>query len=58
MTSELSVKLRGIEIDNQVKCNSHATTLCQKTGSQLNAIGRLRKYLGKCFDRSFCIFKL
>ena len=58
MTSELSVKLRGIEIDNQLKFNSHATTLCQKAGSQLNTIGRLRKYLGKCFDRSFCIFKL
>ena len=30
MTSELFVKLRGIEIDNQLKFNSHATTLCQK----------------------------
>ena len=57
MTSELFVKLRGIEIDNQLKFNSHATTLCQKTGSQLNAIRRLRKYLGKYFDKSFCIFK-
>ena len=57
LTSEHSVKLRGIEIDNQLKCDSHVSTLCQKTRSKLNAIGRLGKYFGKYLYRSLCIFK-
>ena len=39
-TSEHSIRLPDIEIDN------HVSELCKKTGSQLNAIGRLRKYIG------------
>ena len=61
ITSEHSVKLLGIEIDNQLNFDNHVSTLCKKAGSQLNAIGRLRKYIGfpekKGSDRSFCIFK-
>ena len=45
ITSKHSVKLVGIEIDNQLKFGNHVSTLCRKTGSQLNA-GRLRKYIG------------
>ena len=45
-TSEHSVKLLGIEIDNQLKFDNHVSTLCKKVGSQVNAIGRLRKYIG------------
>ena len=47
ITSEHSVKLLGLEIDNnQLKFDNHVSTLCRKAGSQLNAIGRLRKYIG------------
>ena len=46
VTSEHSVKLLGIEIDNQLKSNNYVSTLCEKASSQLNAIGRLRKYIG------------
>ena len=37
ITSEHSVRSLAMEIDN------HVSTLCKKAGSQLNAIGRLRK---------------
>ena len=37
ITSEHSVKLLGIEIDNQLKFDNHISTLCRKAGSQLNA---------------------
>ena len=43
ITSENSVKLLGVEIDSQL---NHISTLCKKAGSQLYAIGRLRKYIG------------
>ena len=46
ITSEHSVKLLGIEIENQLKFDNHVSTLCRKAGSQLNTIGRLRKYIG------------
>ena len=46
VTSEHSVKLLGIEIDNQLNFDNNVSTLCKKAGSQLNAIGRLRKYIG------------
>ena len=46
VASENSVKLLGIEINNQLKFDNHVSTLCRKAGSQLNTIGRLRKYIG------------
>ena len=46
ITSEHSVTLLGIKIDNQLKFDNHVSTLCKKAGSQRNAIGRLRKYIG------------
>ena len=57
LTSKHSVKLRGIEMDNQLKCDSHVSTQCQKSRSKLNAIGRREKCFGKYFYRSLCIFK-
>ena len=46
ITSEHSVRLLGVEIDNQLNFDNHVSTLCKKASSQLNAIGRLRKCLG------------
>ena len=46
ITSEHSVKILDIEIDNQLKFDYHVSTLCRKAGYQLNDIGRLRKYIG------------
>ena len=46
ITSERSVRLLGIEIDNQLNFGNHVSTLCKKADSQLNAIGRLKKYIG------------
>ena len=46
ITSGHSVKLLGIEIDNQVNFDNHVSTLCKKADFQLNAIGRLRKCIG------------
>ena len=46
ITSEDSVKLLSTEIDNQQKFDNHVSKLCKKASSQLNAIGRLREYIG------------
>ena len=46
ITSEHSVKLVGIEIENELNFDNHVSTLYKKTGSQSNAVGRLRKYIG------------
>ena len=46
ISSEHSVKVLGTDIANQLNFDNHVSTLCKKAGSQLNAIGRLRKYIG------------
>ena len=46
INSENCVKLLGIEIDNTLSFNKHISTLCKKTNNQLNAIGRIQKYMG------------
>ena len=46
ITSEHSVRLLGIEIDNQLNVDNHVSALCKKASSQLNAIGKLRKCIG------------
>ena len=47
ITSEHSVKLLGIEIDNnQLNFDNHVSTLYKKAGSQSNAIGKTGKYIG------------
>ena len=43
---ENCVKLLGIEIDNTLSFNKHISTLCKKASNQLNAIGRIQKYMG------------
>ena len=42
-----SVDLLGIHIDNELTFDDHIFTLCNKASMELNAIGRLKRYLGK-----------
>ena len=42
-----SIKLLGINIDDQLKFNEHISILCSKGAMQLNALSRLLKYRGK-----------
>ena len=44
--SEYYNKLLSIEINIQLNFDNHVSTLCKKAGSKLNAIDRLRKYIG------------
>ena len=46
VTSEKSVKLLGISIDNKLLFDEHISSLCKKASNQLNAISRLHRYLG------------
>ena len=41
-----SLKLLGIEIDNQLSFNQRISKLCSKAAMQLNTIGRLAKFMG------------
>ena len=42
-----SIKLLGINIDDQVRFNDHISILCSKATMQLNALSRLQKYMWK-----------
>ena len=42
-----SIKLLGINIDDQLRFNEHISVLCSKAAMQLNALSRLQKYMGK-----------
>ena len=42
-----SIKLLGININDQLKFNEHISILCSKAAMQLNALRRLQKYMGK-----------
>ena len=44
--SENSVKLLGIEIDNKLPFEKYFSTLCNKASNQLNATGRIQKFMG------------
>ena len=46
INSKNSVKLLGIEIDNKLSFEQHISTLCNKASNQLNAIGRIQKFMG------------
>ena len=45
--STKSVKLLGITIDNLLRYDQNISNLCSKAAMQLNALGRLQKYMGK-----------
>ena len=44
--STKSVKLLGITIDDRLRFDQHISNLCSKAAMQLNALGRLKKYMG------------
>ena len=46
ITSAKSVTLLGIEIDNKLSFEDHVSYLCRKANNQLNAISRLKRYMG------------
>ena len=45
INSENCVKLLGIEIENKLRFEHHNSKLCKKASNQLNAIGRIQKYM-------------
>ena len=45
--STKSVKLLGITTDDRERFDQHISNLCSKAAMQLNALGRLQKYMGK-----------
>ena len=44
-SSENCVKLLGIKINNRLSFDQHISNLCEKASNQLNAIGRVQKYM-------------
>ena len=46
INSESSVKLLGIETGNRLSFEKHISALCDKASNQLNAIGRIKKFMG------------
>ena len=46
VTSEKSIKLLVINIDNKLSFDEHVSSLCKKASNHLNKISRLHKYLG------------
>ena len=45
--STKSVKLLSITIDDRLRFDQHIWNLCSEAAMQLNALGRLQKYMGK-----------
>ena len=45
--SASSVKRLGIHIDYQLNFNNHINKLCKSAGNQLNALTRLKLFLGR-----------
>ena len=45
--STKSVKLLSITTDDHLRFDQHISNLCSKAAMQLNALGRLQKYMGK-----------
>ena len=41
-----SVKLLGVHIDDKLNFNEHINKICKSAGNQLNALIRLKSFLG------------
>ena len=41
------LKLLSVEIDHQLRCNQHTSTLHFKEAMQSNAVSRLQRFMGK-----------
>ena len=46
ISSTLSVKLLGVDIDDKLTFNKHINKICKSAGNQLNALIRLMSFLG------------
>ena len=46
ITSEKSVRLLGVEIDNKLNFDTHISNLCRKAVTQLNVLKRLKSFIG------------
>ena len=46
ISSTLSVKLLGVHIDDKLTFNEHINKICKSDGNQLNALIRLKSFLG------------
>ena len=44
--STSSVKLLGVHIDNKLNFNHHINKLCKSAANQLNALTRIKSFLG------------
>ena len=47
LTCESTVKLLGIDIDYQLICDAHISTICRKASQQLHILKRLGSYLNR-----------
>ena len=47
MKGQDSVTLLGVEIDNELNFNDHISNICKKAGNKINAISRIRSFLGQ-----------
>ena len=46
VNSEKSVLLLGLKINSKLNFDKHISNLCNKSAGQLNALNRLKRYLG------------
>ena len=46
ISSTSSVKLLGVHIDDKLNFNEHINKICKSAGNQLNALIRLKSFLG------------
>ena len=46
LSSTLSVRLLGVHLDDKLNFNEHVNKICKSAGNQLNALIRLKSFLG------------
>ena len=47
ITSSDSINILGVELDKNLKLNLHIDEICSQAGKQMNAVKRIKHYLGK-----------